>query len=147
MRTLTLLGLLACLATPLTYGQATDNSNAESGLMALERIVKLQAYESKDLKTLDSILDDSFVQVDPEGRLLAKPDVLAYVQAADSLQYIVEAMVVKLHGNTAIVTGLYRMKGVERGKPFARKGRFVDTWLYKNGRWVAIAGLSTPSGS
>lgn len=147
MRTLTLLGLLACLATPISHAQEALNADAESGLMALERIVKLQAYESKDLKTLDAILDDSFVQVDPEGRLLAKPDVLAYVQAADSLQYIVEAMVVKLHGNTAIVTGLYRMKAVERGKAFARKGRFVDTWLHKNGRWVAIAGLSTPSGS
>jgi hypothetical protein len=145
MRTLTLLGLLACLATPISHAQET--LNAESGLMALERIVKLQAYETKDLKTLDAILDDSFVQVDPEGRLLAKADVLAYVQAVDSLRYIVEAMVVRLHGNTAVVTGLYRMKGVERGKPFARKGRFVDTWLLKNGRWVAIAGLSTPGGN
>jgi len=145
MRTLTVIGLLAC--AQMSYAQATDNSNAESGLMALERIVKLQAYESKDLKTLDTILDDSFVQVDPEGRIVTKPEILEYVQAVDSLQYIVEAMVVKLHGNTAVVTGLYRMKGVERGKPFARKGRFVDTWLYKNGRWVAIAGLSTPSGS
>ena len=147
MRAFTLVALLACLATRMSYAQATQDADAESGLMALERIVKLQAYESKDLKTLDAILDDSFVLVDPEGRLLAKPDVLAYVEAVGSLQYIVEAMVVKLHGNTAVVTGLYRMKGVERGKPFARKGRFVDTWLFKNGRWVAIAALSTPGGN
>jgi len=113
----------------------------------LERIAKLQAYESKDLKTLDGIFDEGFVHVDSDGRLLNKPEMLEYVQAADSLQYIVEAMVVKLHGNTAVVTGLYRMKGVERGKPFARKGRFVDTWLFKNGRWVAIAALLTPGGN
>jgi hypothetical protein len=147
MRTLTLLALVACLGMPMSYAQATADADAESRLMALERIAKLQAYETKDLKTLDAILDESFVQVDPEGRLLAKAEVLAYVQAADSLQYIVEAMIVKLHGNTAVVTGLYRMKGVERGKAFARKGRFVDTWLFKNRRWVAIAGLTTPSGS
>jgi len=147
MKTLALLAILACLGMPTSYAQATDDADAESRLMALERIAKLQAYEAKDLKTLDAILDDSFVQVDPEGRLLAKAEVLEYVREVGSLQYIVEAMIVKLHGNTAVVTGLYRMKGVERGKPFARKGRFVDTWLFKNGRWVAIAGLSTPSGS
>ena len=131
----------------MSYAQATQDSDAESKIMALERIEKLQAYESKDLKTLDGILDEGFVHVDPEGRLLNKPEMLGYVQAVDSLQYIVEAMVVKLHGNTAVVTGLYRMKGVERGKRFARKGRFVDTWLFKNGRWVAIAALSTPGGN
>ena len=147
MKTLALLAILACLGMPTSYAQATDDADAESRLMALERIAKLQAYEAKDLKTLDAILDDSFVQVDPEGRLLAKAEVLEYVREVGSLQYIVEAMIVKLHGNTAVVTGLYRMKGVERGKPIARKGRFVDTWLFKNGRWVAIAGLSTPSGS
>jgi len=147
MRTLTLLGLLVCLGTPMSYAQAALDAHVESRLMALERIAKLQAYQGKDLKTLDAILDDGFVQVDPEGRLLAKTDVLVYVQAVDLVQYIVEAMVVKLHGDSAVVTGLYRMKGVERGKPFARKGRFVDTWLLKNGRWVAIAGLSMPSGN
>ncbi len=147
MRNLRLLGLLACLGALRGYAQATHDSDAESRIMALERIAKLQAYESKDLKTLDAILDDGFVDVDSEGRLLAKPDVLEYVQAVDSLQYIVEAMVVKLHGNTAVVTGLYRMKGAERGKPFARKGRFVDTWPFKNGRRVTIAALLTPGGN
>ena len=32
-------------------------------------------------------------------------------------------MVEKMHGDTAIVTGLYRMRGVERGKQFLRRGR------------------------
>jgi hypothetical protein len=30
-----------------------------------------------------------------------------------------EAIRVKLHRDTAIATGLYRMQGVERGQPFA----------------------------
>jgi hypothetical protein len=55
-------------------------------------------------------------------------------------------MVVHLHGNAAIVTGVFEIKGVDRGKPYAQRERFVDTWLYKNGQWVSIAGLVTRVG-
>ena len=143
MKTLTWVVLLVCLGTSLGYGQQ-DDPDAESKIIALERIAKLQAFEAKDLKTLDAQLDDAFVYVDSEGKLRNKAEILAYVQAANSLRFIVEAMVVRMHGDTAIVTGLYRMKAVEQGKPFDRQGRFVDTWLYKNGRWIAIASLLTP---
>jgi len=50
---------------------------------------------------------------------------------------------VELHGDTAIITGIFRTTGVERGKPFARRERFVDTWLYRSGQWVSISSLVT----
>ncbi len=144
MKALNWVMLLVCLGTSLGYGQGND-PDAESKIIALERVAKLQAYEAKDLKTLDAMLDDAFVYVDSKGRLRNKAEILAYVQATTSLQFIVKAMLVRMHGDTAVVTGLYRMKAVERGKPFDQQGRFVDTWLYKNGRWVGIASLLTPS--
>jgi ketosteroid isomerase-like protein len=101
----------------------------------------------QNVKTLDVMCDDAFVYVDSDGRVLTKPDVLVYIQRVESLQFVAKEMAVELHGDTAIVTGLYRMKGVQRGKPFGRRGRFVDTWLHKNGRWVAIASLLTPGAS
>jgi uncharacterized protein DUF4440 len=113
----------------MSCAQETHDSDAESKIMALERIAKLQAHENKDLKTLDTVLDEGFVHVDPEGRLLTKPEVLAYVQAVDSLQYIVEAMIVKLHEDTAVVTGLYRMKGVERGGTAAAIRALEHEWV------------------
>jgi len=137
--------LLVCLGASLGYAQESDG-DTQSKLIALERIAKLQACEVKDLKTLDRMLDDAFVSVDPKGRVLTKLEVLAYVQSVNSLKFVVEGMVVRLHGDTAIVTGLYRMTGVERGKPFVKQGRFMDTWLNKNGQWVSIASLSVPGG-
>jgi ketosteroid isomerase-like protein len=94
----------------------------------------MQAWQSKNTKTLDAMCDDAFVYVDSGGRLMTKPEALANVQRVESLQFVAEGMTVKLHGDTAIVTGLCRMKGAERGKPFLRRGRFVDTWLHKDGR-------------
>lgn len=144
MKTALSIGLLACLANPAIHAQENNQRATESKIIALERVGKLQASEVKDIKTLNTIFDDNFVYVDDQGALLTKGDVLRFVQTADSMHFMTDAMVVKVHGNTAIVTGLYRLKGVMGGKPFLKRGRFVDTWQQENGRWVAIASLSTP---
>jgi ketosteroid isomerase-like protein len=138
---------LTCLGSTAGYAQGAEKSDVASKPIALERVGKLQTWQSKDVKTLDVMCDDAFVYVDSDGRVMTKPDVLVYIQRVDSLRFVAEETAVELHGDTAIVTGLYRMKGVERGKPFGRRGRFVDTWLHKNGRWVAIASLLTPGAS
>lgn len=147
MRALRWIAALPCFAAAAAGAQAAYDSALASKLIALERVSKMQAWQNKDVKTLNTIFDDAFVLVNPEGRELSKPEVIEYIQGSSSLQFIAEAMTVQLHGGTAIVTGLYRMKGADRGKPLALRGRFVDTWLYKNGQWVAIASLLTPAGN
>ena len=137
--------LLACLGVPPGNSQVIRAADPKSTIIALERVGKMQASELQDLKTLNIILDNSFVSVDREGTLMNKAEVLAYVQSVDALRFATEAMFVNVHGDTAIVTGLYRIRGVERGKPFLRRERFVDTWFYKKGQWIAIASLSTPA--
>jgi hypothetical protein len=83
--------------------------------------------------------------VNLEGRLETKADLLLFVQSADSLQYQIDEMVVRVHEETAVVTGLYQLKGWVHGLPILQRGRFVDTWLLKDGQWAAIASLSTPA--
>jgi len=55
-----------------------------------------------------------------------------------------ESMNVNVFGNTAISTGVFRANGIEAGKPYARRERFVDTWIYKGGNWVCVATNATP---
>jgi len=138
---------LAFLGIAVADAQIPNDFDAESKLMAMEHIEKVQVPRTRDVKVLDAMLDDGFLCVDVEGGLLNKTDVLAHLRAADSLEFIPNSMAVELQGDTAIVTGLYRIRGAGRGKPFVRRGRFVDTWLYRGGRWVAIASLSTPGGN
>jgi len=137
--------LLADLGTVHSFAQTTDDPDIESRIVALENVAKVQARKAKRHKTLYAILDDDFVEVDQEGRVRTKAGFLAYVQSTDALQYNLTSMIVRLHRDTAIVTGLYTIKGLAGGKPFWQRGRFVDTWLQKNGRWVTIASLSTPN--
>lgn len=139
--------ILMCLWSGMAAAQAADDSGVASNLIAIERVGKMQAWQNKDVTALGAVLDDAFVYVDQQGKVLTKAEVLMHIETTDSLQFTAEAMTVKLHGKTAIVTGLYRMKSMEHGKWFVRRGRFVDTWLDKNGQWIAIASLLTPVGN
>lgn len=142
--------LLALVQTCAAYGQTrgdadTKSEDVKSKIVALERLSKAQACKAKDIKTLDAILDDRFLFVDIYGRLQTKADLLHSVQAAESLQYTVDAMDVRLHQDTAVVTGLYQVKAVMHGTLFQQRGRFVDTWQLKGGNWFVIASLSVPA--
>jgi ketosteroid isomerase-like protein len=121
------------------------DSDVETKILAMQHMWG-QAYVNKDPKALERILDDAFVNVDSDGMLQTKAEVVAEVNTSTAVQFLTESMVVHLHGNAAIVTGVFEIKGVDRGKPYAQRERFVDTWLYKNGQWVSIAGLVTRVG-
>lgn len=142
MRTLWLFALLAGAGASAVYAQGNSDADAESKIVAMEH-VWAQAYMAKDPNALARILDDGFVCVSSDGRLLTKAEVLADVKASDTLEVMTQSMAVHLHGDTAIITGIFRTVGLERGKPFTRRERFVDTWLYRNGQWVSISSVIT----
>jgi len=137
--------LFILMATVACAAQQADDSGIKTKIMALEQLLKLHAYQAKDAKVLDALLDDKFVAVDPVGKLQTKAELLEFVQMSDSLQYLTSQMIVRVHNNAAIVTGLFQLKGAVQGRSLQQSGRFVDTWLFKEGHWVAIASLSTPS--
>ena len=141
-----MISLLAWAGTSAGYAQAGFDADAESKIVAMEH-VWAQAYTIKDPKALAAILDDGFVCVTSEGKVLTKAEVLADVKTSTALLILTESMVVHLHGDTAIVSGSFRTKGVERDKPYTRRERFVDTWLYKNGQWVSIASMVSFAGN
>ena len=140
-----LVALLACAGTSAGYPPGDSDSDARAKILAMEHVWG-QAHVSKDPKALDRILDDAFVNIDSDGKLQSKAEVLAQVRTSTVMQFLTESMVVHLHGNTALVTGIFQLKGVDRGKPYAQRERFVDTWFHKNGQWVSIAGLVTRIG-
>lgn len=140
------LGLLLLITSVPLRTQDGDDPDVKSKITALERLSKVQAWKAKDIRTLDKLLDDGYQLVNLNGKLENKSEVLAFVQSADIVDYIADSMVVRTHGETAIMTGLYQIRGLHHGQPFVEHGRFVDTWVLKEGRWVTIATLTTPTG-
>ena len=145
MNKFVLMAVIVGSAFSRVHAQSAYESAIQSKLMALERSVRVQAVPSGDFSALNAALADEFVLVTSEGRSQSKTEFLAWLQSLDALHYVIEDMVVRVHGDTAIVTGRFQMSGVQRGKPFAREGRFVDTCFNSNGRWSIIASVSTPA--
>jgi ketosteroid isomerase-like protein len=125
---------------------AQDNGSVESKIIAIEKAWN-QAYKFRDKKALGEILHDSMVLVNDDGSLQSKGAFLASVDAAkpsDQQQAEPESISVHVFGDVAIATGVFREKGVENGKAYVRRNRFVDTWVGKNGTWVCVAASATP---
>jgi len=84
--------------------------------------------------------------VDYDGTLSNKQQLLESIKSAavTSEQINNEGVKVQLYNdNVAVSTGIYRDKGVEKGKPFQRRGRFTNVWIKQKGAWQCIASQST----
>lgn len=141
--------IIICAAATWAPAQTDTDSAIKSKVIALEQLWN-QAYKSGDLKALDSILDDAIVLVNDDGSVQNKAEFLASVKSsapqpsAQQQQVAPESFNVQVFGNVAIATGVMRVKGVENGKPYTRRERFVDTWLLKHGNWVCVGTDATP---
>ena len=49
-----------------------------------------------------------------------------------------------LYENAAVVAGIYHAKGQYKGKAFDHYGRFTDTWVFTNGKWLCVASHTSP---
>ncbi len=144
MKVIVLLLAVAC-GSPLQGWSQDPDAHATSRIIALEHAWS-QAAESKDMRSLDVLLDDTFVYVDLQGRLMTKTQVMADVKASAVQQFVTSEMTAYLYGNATIVTGTFRMKGIEKGKPFLLQGRFTDTWIYRDRTWACVASQTTSIG-
>jgi ketosteroid isomerase-like protein len=146
MRLTGLLLPLLCAASVPLWTQDNSVSAVQSKIVALEKAWN-QAYKLGDKHALDTLLDNEIVLINDDGTVQTKVEFLASVKKAagtQEQQVAPESMSVHVHGNTAIATGVFRAKGVEGGKPYVRRERFVDTWVYEDGKWVCVATNATP---
>jgi ketosteroid isomerase-like protein len=140
-----LLSLFLLLTIPGLAAQTATQPNAEqTKILALENAWN-RAEENKDVKALETLLDSSLVYIDYDGSLMDKAKFIASVKepALHPEQIVNESMTAHVFGGSAIVTGIYREKGVNHGKAYLRRGRFTDTWVYRDNAWVCVASQST----
>jgi ketosteroid isomerase-like protein len=137
---------LMLLATSLLVAQNTSKTDADEGrILALETAWN-RAEQQKDTKALDGLLSSTLAYTDYDGTFMDKAQFLASINAPSlhPEQIVNESMTAHVYGNSAaVVTGIYREKGTNKGKPYLRRGRFTDTWINQNGTWLCVASHST----
>jgi ketosteroid isomerase-like protein len=139
------LSVLACILAISVFTEDHGNSAVESRIIAMEKAWN-QAYKLRDKKALDEILDDAIVLVNDDGSLQTKAVFLSGINTAapsEEQQVSPESITVHAFGNVAISTGVFATKGIEKGKPYVRRDRFVDTWVNKSGKWTCVAASAT----
>lgn len=119
-------------------------SSDEAFILSLEKAWNL-AEEHKDAQALDQLLAGTLVYTEFDGSLMDKAQFLASVKGSspEGDQFTYEDLKVRVYGDCAIVTGMYREKGVVKGRPISRRGRFTDSWVKENGTWLCVASQNT----
>jgi ketosteroid isomerase-like protein len=137
--------LLAVAGGAAVRCAAQTNGPAAAQVRALE-YKWADAEARKDNLTLDALFDNALIFVEYDGTLLSKAAYLTKIRMAQPgvVEVATESMTVYTFGTTAVVIGIYHEKGVDEGRAYLRRRRFLDTWAYKNGKWVCIAAAAMP---
>lgn len=137
--TIALLLALAVLM-PVHAQNAPDSSATAQALMSLENKWAL-ALTKSDVATLDSIFADTYVDTDEHNQRTDKKGVLSALRSGDlKVQSIkLSNMRVYDYGDAAVVTGSSAQVGHFKRQPLARAILFTDTFVRRNGQWLAVA--------
>jgi hypothetical protein len=123
--------------------QGSRNADVEK-LIALERMWN-QAQVIRDSAGVASMIGDRFIDTEYDGEVSDRGKFLAdfadpkYSPSAMSI----DEVKVEMYATTAIVIGNYHTKGTYGGKPYEHTGRFTDTWVFQDGRWLCVASHSS----
>ena len=126
--------------TPKEVSYTKETAN----LIALERMWN-QAQVSRDATAVASMIGDKFINTEYDGEVSNRGKFLsdfADPKFKPSLMNI-QNVEVATYSSTAIVTGDYHTKGVYGGKPYEHFGRFTDTWVFQDGKWLCVASHSS----
>ena len=136
-------GALLVLACVACFAQNTASDDA-GRVLGLENAWN-HAIEAKDIKALDMLLASTFVAVDIDGSLTNKGEFLASIKAPDYQPSVAvyDEIRADMYGDAAVTTGIFRIKGIEKGKTYVHRERFIDTWIKQGQSWRCVASQVT----
>ena len=145
---LALIVLVFLASWPIDLATAQDKlDTASSKILALEDKWNA-AYKRGDVAAMEALLSADFIITLEDGTTFSKAGYIAH--NGDGTVHVetteMSGLNVRMHGNTAVVTGAYHEKGTSKGKPYEYRDRFTDVWMNLNGRWqVIVSHYSIPS--
>ena len=140
-----ILMISAVLLASRTHLNASPEDDAKT-VAALD--TKYQAaVKSNDVATMNQILADDFVLVTGRGKVFHKADL---IESARKKEVTYEhqdeepgTQKVRVWGDTAVVTALLRIKGVQAPKPIDYKLWFSDTYVRTPAGWHYVFGQAS----
>ena len=122
----------------LALAQGSDEANA---VVQTERDLAT-AYLKSDADGIAQGVMEDYTLTNSMGKITTRADDIGEAKKNDPKYEIFENcdMKVRVHGDTAVVTGKTHTKGISGGKPFDFQFQFTDTFVKDGGRWRLLAG-------
>jgi len=113
-------------------------------IIEMERQTK-EASLRRDAEFPLRTLADDYVAISPLGQVTTKKEALS-ARKSGQLRYDtidVSDMVVRLYGDTAIVTARADVKGRQLGEDFSGPYRYTRVWVRRAGHWQTVSYQAT----
>ena len=113
-------------------------------VIEMERLSK-EASLRRDPEFPLRALSEDYVAITPLGQVTTKQDTLA-ARKSGQLRYQtidVSDMVVRVYGDTAVVTARADVKGHQLGEDFSGPYRYTRVWVRRSGHWQAVSYQAT----
>jgi hypothetical protein len=113
-------------------------------VLELERHAK-EASIHNDTKFTEEALADNYIAIGPLGTVVTKSEMVD-VRRRSKLHYEfieLSEMVVRIYGETAVVTAKAEVKGSDFGEDFSGPYRYTRVWVKEKGAWHAVAYQAT----
>lgn len=140
--------VLCLLAASAVSLPAQDKDKSDAATIRNMELKWTQSYKQHSIDILSSLLAEDFVITIEDGSIFSKAGYITH--SADSSTHVEVAelsdLKVRMHGDTAIVTGAYHEKGESNGKRYEYHDRLTDVWMKSGGKWQVVAShYSVPS--
>jgi ketosteroid isomerase-like protein len=140
MRKNALITAVLCMAALPPLPAQAQEPTATAEVRALE-LKMLDCYKHRQVEVFAAVLDEDFVITFEDGSTYSKTGYLSY--SASSSTHVeladISEMKIRIHGDTAVATGVYHEKGVDNLRTYDYHDRFTDVWMKKSGKWRLVA--------
>jgi ketosteroid isomerase-like protein len=131
-----ILSLLAALPASLAAQEKSDAAT----IRALE-MKWTDSYKQRSIDILSSLLAEDFSITVEDGSTYSKAGYISHSADTSTQVEVAELsdLKVRIHGDTAIVTGAYHERGTSGGKRYEYHDRLTDVWMKSGGKWQVVA--------
>lgn len=134
--------LIASLVLPSAAQEKDrDKDKADADYIRSMELKWTESYKQRQVAMLSTLLADDFVITIEDGNIYSKTGYISHSAEPGVRVEVAEMsdLKVRLHGNTAVVTGAYHERGESKGKRYEYHDRFTDVWMRGGGKWQVVA--------
>lgn len=144
VRLLSVIACAALVASPAQVAGAQPVKSDQEVIIELEKSWN-EAFYSKDVKFIASILADEYVATFEDGSRADKAKELALTASFDQAveSAVQDDFTVKIFGNTAVVWFTLRLVGIKQGQRSTLTLNYTDVWVLRDGAWKCVSAHST----